>query len=192
SFVKLFVKLFVGIFWKAKQSDQLEWVLWYAPWLSDQLECGLAGRMVTLRVSTAGAKGVTTGTLVSIVMISRMLGRVARETLGIACGVVLSGLFIVLLDTCLLEINLVPSANLKMWSVSSNSPMLSFLKRYSGIMFTHDPKSVKVSKGFESPNLQGRVNSPGSSILADTSPWTNADLFLPSYKLSTYLSNIAL
>ncbi|GJW69518.1 hypothetical protein Tco_0126435 [Tanacetum coccineum] len=25
--------------------------------------CGLAGRMVTLRVSTAGAKGVTTGTL---------------------------------------------------------------------------------------------------------------------------------
>ncbi|GJU39384.1 hypothetical protein Tco_1192341 [Tanacetum coccineum] len=29
--------------------------------------CGLAGRMVTLRVSTAGAKGVTTRTLVSIV-----------------------------------------------------------------------------------------------------------------------------
>ncbi|GJZ91597.1 putative reverse transcriptase domain-containing protein [Tanacetum coccineum] len=52
--------------------------------------CGLAGRMVTLRVSTAGAKGVTTGTLVSIVMIRRMLGRVARETLGIACGVVFS------------------------------------------------------------------------------------------------------
>ncbi|GJV48458.1 RNA-directed DNA polymerase, eukaryota, reverse transcriptase zinc-binding domain protein [Tanacetum coccineum] len=28
--------------------------------------CGLAGRMVTLRVSTAGAKGVTTGTLIQI------------------------------------------------------------------------------------------------------------------------------
>ncbi|GJV67710.1 hypothetical protein Tco_1483219 [Tanacetum coccineum] len=33
-------------------------------------------------------------------------------------------------------------------------------------MFTHDPRSAKVSKGFESPNLQGRVNSPGSSIFA--------------------------
>ncbi|GJW83770.1 hypothetical protein Tco_0156915 [Tanacetum coccineum] len=31
-------------------------------------------------------------------------------------------------------------------------------------MFTHDHRSAKVSKGFESPNLQGRVNSPGSSI----------------------------
>ncbi|GJX68138.1 hypothetical protein Tco_0303865 [Tanacetum coccineum] len=38
SFVNLFMKLFVGIYWKAKQSDQLEWVLWYALWLSDQLE----------------------------------------------------------------------------------------------------------------------------------------------------------
>ncbi|GKG51854.1 hypothetical protein Tco_0544492, partial [Tanacetum coccineum] len=63
---------------------------------------------------------------------------------------------------------------------------------YSGIMFTHDPKSAKVSKGFESPNLQGRVNIPGSSILADTSPWMNANPFLPSSKLSKYLSNIAL
>nr|GEW40156.1 putative ribonuclease H-like domain-containing protein [Tanacetum cinerariifolium] len=34
-----------------------------------------------------------------------------------------------------------------------------------------------VSEGFESPNLQGRVNSMGSSILIDTSPWTNDDLF---------------
>ncbi|GKA73350.1 hypothetical protein Tco_0779652 [Tanacetum coccineum] len=33
-------------------------------------------------------------------------------------------------------------------------------------MFTHDPRSAKVSKGFESPNLQGRVNNPGSSIFA--------------------------
>ncbi|GJU59578.1 hypothetical protein Tco_1237344 [Tanacetum coccineum] len=66
--------------------------------------------------------------------------------------------------------------------------MLSFLKRYNGIMFTHDPKSAKVSKGFESPNLQGRVNSPRSSILIDTSPWTNDDPFLPSSKLSTWLS----
>ncbi|GKB68927.1 hypothetical protein Tco_0930339 [Tanacetum coccineum] len=57
--------------------------------------------------------------------------------------------------------DLVPSANPKIWSVSSNSPMLSFLKRYSGIMFTHDPRSTKVSKGFQSPNLQGRVNSLG-------------------------------
>ncbi|GJX02429.1 hypothetical protein Tco_0186342 [Tanacetum coccineum] len=65
-------------------------------------------------------------------------------------------------------------------------------QRYNGIMFTHDPKSAKVSKGFESPNLQGRVNSPGSSILADTSPWTNADPFLPSSKLFTYLSSILL
>ncbi|GKC89422.1 hypothetical protein Tco_1150071 [Tanacetum coccineum] len=28
-------------------------------------------------------------------------------------------------------------------------------------MFMHDPRSAKVSKGFESPNLQGRVKSPG-------------------------------
>ncbi|GJU13698.1 hypothetical protein Tco_1136094 [Tanacetum coccineum] len=28
-------------------------------------------------------------------------------------------------------------------------------------MFMHDPRSAKVSKGFESPNLQGRVNSLG-------------------------------
>ncbi|GKB41324.1 hypothetical protein Tco_0886266 [Tanacetum coccineum] len=28
-------------------------------------------------------------------------------------------------------------------------------------MFIHDPRSAKVSKGFESPNLQGRVNSLG-------------------------------
>ncbi|GJW67301.1 hypothetical protein Tco_0121725 [Tanacetum coccineum] len=33
-------------------------------------------------------------------------------------------------------------------------------------MFTHDPRSAKVSKGFESPNLQGKVNSPGSSSFA--------------------------
>ncbi|GJX78007.1 hypothetical protein Tco_0324818 [Tanacetum coccineum] len=33
-------------------------------------------------------------------------------------------------------------------------------------MFTHDPRSAKVSKGFESTNLQGRVNNPGSSIFA--------------------------
>ncbi|GJW10979.1 hypothetical protein Tco_1576806 [Tanacetum coccineum] len=63
---------------------------------------------------------------------------------------------------------------------------------YNRIMFAHDPKLAKVSKGFESPNLQGRVNSPRSSILADTSPWMNVDPFLPSSKLSTYLSNIAL
>ncbi|GJX03430.1 hypothetical protein Tco_0189346 [Tanacetum coccineum] len=66
--------------------------------------------------------------------------------------------------------------------------MLSFLKRYNGINVTHDPKSAKVSKGFESPNLQGKVNSPGSSILVDTSPWTNDNPFLPSSKLSMYLS----
>ncbi|GJT51241.1 hypothetical protein Tco_0977398 [Tanacetum coccineum] len=34
-------------------------------------------------------------------------------------------------------------------------------------MFTHDPRSAKVSKGFESTNLQGRVNSPGSSIFIE-------------------------
>nr|GEY69525.1 hypothetical protein [Tanacetum cinerariifolium] len=33
-------------------------------------------------------------------------------------------------------------------------------------MFTHDPRSAKASKGFESPSLQGRVNSPGSFIFA--------------------------
>ncbi|GKB77519.1 hypothetical protein Tco_0944414 [Tanacetum coccineum] len=55
--------------------------------------------------------------------------------------------------------------------------MLSFLKRYNGIMFTHDPKSAKMLKGFESPNRQGRVNSLESSILVDTSPWTNPDPF---------------
>ncbi|GJY89040.1 hypothetical protein Tco_0503668 [Tanacetum coccineum] len=63
--------------------------------------------------------------------------------------------------------------------------------RYNGIMFTYDPKSTKVSKGFESPNLQGRVNSLGSSILVDTSPWTNVDPVLPSSKLFTILSNIS-
>ncbi|GJR06560.1 hypothetical protein Tco_0529544 [Tanacetum coccineum] len=47
--------------------------------------CGLAGRMVTLRVSTAGAKGVTTGTLVSFMRklrlreVARMTARVALE-----------------------------------------------------------------------------------------------------------------
>ncbi|GJT69411.1 hypothetical protein Tco_1028697 [Tanacetum coccineum] len=69
--------------------------------------------------------------------------------------------------------------------------MLSFLKRYSGIIFTHDPKPAKVSKGFEAPNLQGRVNSPGSSIIVETSPWTNVDPFFPSSKLSTSLSGMA-
>ncbi|GJT05598.1 putative reverse transcriptase domain-containing protein [Tanacetum coccineum] len=48
---------FVGLFWEAKHqvlwyapwlSDQLEWVLWYAPWLSDQLEwiCGMLHGLV--------------------------------------------------------------------------------------------------------------------------------------------------
>nr|GEY71067.1 hypothetical protein [Tanacetum cinerariifolium] len=52
-------------------------------------------------------------------------------------------------------------------------------------MFTHDPKSAKVSKGLDSPNLQGRVNSLGSSIFTGISPWINADPLLPSSKLST-------
>ncbi|GJY85334.1 hypothetical protein Tco_0499360 [Tanacetum coccineum] len=51
---------------------------------------------------------------------------------------------------------------------------------------------AKASKGFEFPNLQSRVNSPGPFIFADTLPWINVDPFLPSSKLSTYLSNIAL
>ncbi|GJU97474.1 hypothetical protein Tco_1326745 [Tanacetum coccineum] len=75
-----------------------------------------------------------------------------------------------------------------MWTSTS----LTIPTGYNGIMFTHDPKSAKVSKGFESPNLQGRLNSPGSSILVDTSPWKNVDPFLPSSKFFTYLSNIAL
>ncbi|GJY46778.1 hypothetical protein Tco_0435841 [Tanacetum coccineum] len=48
-----------------------------------------------------------------------------------------------------------------------------------------DPRSAKVLKGFESPNLQGSMNSPGSSMFVGTSPWTNADSFLPRSKLST-------
>ncbi|GJZ47917.1 hypothetical protein Tco_0601749 [Tanacetum coccineum] len=40
-------------------------------------------------------------------------------------------------------------------SVSSNNPILSFLKRFNGIKFIHKPKSPKVSKGLESPSLQG-------------------------------------
>ncbi|GJT65766.1 putative reverse transcriptase domain-containing protein [Tanacetum coccineum] len=44
-------------------------------------------------------------TIVSVVMIRRMLGRMARETLGIACGVVFSVMTFVLLDICLLEIS---------------------------------------------------------------------------------------
>ncbi|GJZ32995.1 hypothetical protein Tco_0578431 [Tanacetum coccineum] len=39
-------------------------------------------------------------------------------------------------------------------------PTSKGVSRYSGIMFKYDPKSAKVLKGFESPNLQGRVNSP--------------------------------
>ncbi|GKA76524.1 hypothetical protein Tco_0782985, partial [Tanacetum coccineum] len=70
-----------------------------------------------------------------------------------------------------------------MWTATS----LTIPMGYNDIMFTHDPKSAKVSKGFESPNLQGRVNSLGSSILVDTLPWTNVDPFLPSSKLSTWL-----
>ncbi|GJW15666.1 hypothetical protein Tco_0019799 [Tanacetum coccineum] len=53
-------------------------------------------------------------------------------------------------------------------------------------MFKQDPKSAKVSKGLESPSLQGRVNSLGCSIHLGISHWMNADLFLPSSKLSTY------
>nr|GEW79757.1 hypothetical protein [Tanacetum cinerariifolium] len=63
----------------------------------------------------------------------------------------------------------------------------TFKQRYNGIMFTHDLKSAKVSKGFESPNLQGRVHSLGSSIMEDASSCTNAELFFPSSKLSTWL-----
>ncbi|GKB36969.1 putative reverse transcriptase domain-containing protein [Tanacetum coccineum] len=44
--------------------------------------CGLAGRKVTLGVSMAWAKGVTTGTLVTILRMLK-LGRVASETVGL-------------------------------------------------------------------------------------------------------------
>ncbi|GJS11537.1 hypothetical protein Tco_0368333 [Tanacetum coccineum] len=74
--------------------DQLEWVLWYAPWLSDQLEwiCGMLHGLVINWSSSAietsrNRVNVFSFITVSIVMIRRMLGRVARETLGIACGV---------------------------------------------------------------------------------------------------------
>ncbi|GKF50246.1 hypothetical protein Tco_0146713 [Tanacetum coccineum] len=53
-------------------------------------------------------------------------------------------------------------------------------------MFKQDPKSAKVSKGLESPSLQGRVNSLGSSIRLGISHWMNANPFFPSSKLSTY------
>ncbi|GJU80590.1 hypothetical protein Tco_1282955 [Tanacetum coccineum] len=65
-------------------------------------------------------------------------------------------------------------------------------RKYNEIMFTQDPKSAKVSKDLESPILQSKVNNPGSSILLGISPWINANPFLPSSKLSTYLSRIAL
>nr|GEU52520.1 reverse transcriptase domain-containing protein [Tanacetum cinerariifolium] len=55
--------------------------------------------------------------------------------------------------------DLVPSASPKTWLVSSNSLMLSLLKRYNEIMFTQDPKSVIVSKGSEFPSLQA-LSSP--------------------------------
>ncbi|GJU48687.1 ulp1 protease family, C-terminal catalytic domain-containing protein [Tanacetum coccineum] len=74
--------------------DQLEWVLWYAPWLSDQLEwiCGMLHGLVINWSSSAietsrNRVNVFSFITVSIGMIRRMLGRVARETLGIACGV---------------------------------------------------------------------------------------------------------
>ncbi|GJS27379.1 hypothetical protein Tco_0487999 [Tanacetum coccineum] len=44
--------------------------------------CGLASRKVTLGVSMAWAKGVTTGTLVTILRMLK-LGRVASETVGL-------------------------------------------------------------------------------------------------------------
>ncbi|GJS42412.1 hypothetical protein Tco_0567455 [Tanacetum coccineum] len=42
------VKLLLDYFGKLSISDQLEWVLWYAPWLSDQLEwiCGMLHGLV--------------------------------------------------------------------------------------------------------------------------------------------------
>ncbi|GJR36010.1 hypothetical protein Tco_1211694 [Tanacetum coccineum] len=47
---------------------------------------------------------------------------------------------------------------------------VKFFEEVSGIMFTHDPRSARASKGSESPNLQGRVNSPGSPIFAGVLP----------------------
>ncbi|GJV99040.1 putative reverse transcriptase domain-containing protein [Tanacetum coccineum] len=99
-------------------SDQLEWVLWYAPWLNDQLEW--IYETSRNRVNGIGLDWIKNWfhdsliwlfiidhvvfsfITVSIVMIRRMLGRVARETLGIAlCGSCLICAFsIVLLDTC--------------------------------------------------------------------------------------------
>ncbi|GJU43161.1 hypothetical protein Tco_1200427 [Tanacetum coccineum] len=95
SFVKLFVKLFVGIFWKAKQSDQLEWVLWYAPWLSDQLEwiCGMLHGLVINWSSSAIETSRNRVNVFSFITVFSlrlmMLGEVDRETLGLACGVLL-------------------------------------------------------------------------------------------------------
>ncbi|GJZ83823.1 hypothetical protein Tco_0648996 [Tanacetum coccineum] len=72
-----------------------------APWLSDQLEwiCGMLHGLVINWSSSAietsrNRVNVFSFITVSIVMIRRMLGKVAKETLGIACGVVFSGLFI--------------------------------------------------------------------------------------------------
>nr|GEX93616.1 hypothetical protein [Tanacetum cinerariifolium] len=75
-----------------------------------------------------------------------------------------------------------------MWTSIS----VTILAWYNGMMFTQDPKSAKVSKGLESPNMHGRVKSPGSSIRLGVLPWMNADPFLPSSKLSIHLSRIAL
>ncbi|GKE20457.1 hypothetical protein Tco_1431969 [Tanacetum coccineum] len=61
-------------------SDQLEWVLWYAPWLSDQFEwiCGMLHGLV---INLSG--------FVVFSLRLMMLGEVDRETLGLACRVLL-------------------------------------------------------------------------------------------------------
>ncbi|GJZ37802.1 putative RNA-directed DNA polymerase [Tanacetum coccineum] len=86
------------------QSDQLEWVLWYAPWLSDQLEwiCGMLHGLV---INWSSSAIETSRNRVNVVWIGfdlvymiaymvfnlrlMMLGEVDRETLGLACGVLL-------------------------------------------------------------------------------------------------------
>ncbi|GJS09677.1 putative reverse transcriptase domain-containing protein [Tanacetum coccineum] len=75
--------------------DQLEWVLWYAPWLSDQLEwiCGMLHGLVINWSSSAIETSRNRVNVFSVITVFSvrlmMLGEVGRETLGLACGALL-------------------------------------------------------------------------------------------------------
>ncbi|GJV78151.1 hypothetical protein Tco_1509735 [Tanacetum coccineum] len=88
--VNCVVKLLLDYFGKLSISDQLEWVLWYAPWLSDQLEwiCGMLHGLVINWSSSAIETSRNRVNVFSIITVSfmRILGlrEVASTTARIA------------------------------------------------------------------------------------------------------------